>query len=313
MIAAEPPGPESTLVWIDGDLRPFGEATISVFSHAVMRGTAVFDVLRVVEGPGGPTAIGLRPHLARLERSMALMGMQSSVSVARLERAVVDVVAANPGAAIVKAVAAWAEIPDKSLPVSLQPSITVAAFVPDPLEPGLPPSEPVALRTAHAPKMPRSLLPPGLKVAASYTVGVRETLEAMADGFDGVVFRTVDGLLAEGTTQSLFVVCGNRLVVPPLDVVLDGITRRLVLDIGAHLGFHCEIRGVGWDEVTGADELFLCSTNAPVVPVARLDDVTFPPDGAVSAAIRNEIDSMIASVDHPLARRWLTPLSGAPS
>ncbi len=301
------------LVWVDGALRPLGEATISVFSHAVMRGTAVFDVMRVVEGPTGPTAIGLRPHLARLERSMALMGMQPTVSLGGLERAVVEVVAANPGAAIVKVVAAWAEIPTKSLPVSLQPTITVAAFVPDPLEPGLPPAPPLSLKTAQAPKMPRSLLPPGLKVAASYTVGVRETLAAMAEGFDGVVFRTVDGLLAEGTTQSLFVVRGNRLIVPPLDVVLDGITRRLVLDIGAHLGFHAEVRGVGWDEVIGADELFLCSTNAPVAPIVRLDDVTFGADGPVSAAIRSEVDAMIASADHPLARRWLTPLTDARS
>jgi branched-chain amino acid aminotransferase len=104
------------------------------------------------------------------------------------------------------------------------------------------------------------------------------------------------------------VVKGRRLVVPPLDVVLDSITRRLVLDIGAHLGFHCEIRGVPWAEVVDADELFLCSTNAPVCPVARLDDRTWTVPGPVSAAVRSEIDTMIAG-EHPLRRRWLTSLA----
>ena len=71
-------------VWIDGELGPADAASVSVFSHAVMRGTAVFDVLRVVEGPDGPSAIGLRPHMARFERSMQTMGMQPDRSVVRL-------------------------------------------------------------------------------------------------------------------------------------------------------------------------------------------------------------------------------------
>ncbi len=295
-------------VWIDGQLRPFDEAAISIFSHAVMRGSAVFDVLRIVQSANGPAAIGLRPHLARLERSMAMMGMEPAFSLARLEQAVTDVVAANPGAATVKTVACWSEIPPKSMPVTLVPTITMAAFVPDPLEPTLPPAESVALRTAVAPKLPPEVLPPALKVAASYTIGVRETMAALAAGFDSVVFRTTGGLLAEGTTQSLFVVRGERLIVPPLDIVLDGITRRLVLDIGAHLGFHNEVRPVEWDEVEAADELFLCSTNAPVAPVHRLDDRVWPDQGPVSQAIDAGIRSMIDDADHPLARRWLSVL-----
>ncbi len=239
---------------------------------------------------------------------MAMMGMEPAVSVAELERAVSLVVAANPGTATVKTVAAWSEIPAKSLPVSLVPTITMAAFVPEPLEPTLPIADPVSLRTAIAPKLPADLLPPALKVAASYTVGVRETMAAMAAGFDSVVFRTTEGMLAEGTTQSLFVVKGERLILPPLDVVLDGITRRLVLDVGAYCGFHCEVRPVPWPEVESADELFLCSTNTPVAPVARLDDRTWPTMGPVSTAITNEIDAVLANAEHPLARRWLTPV-----
>ena len=110
--------------------------------------------------------------------------------------------------------------------------VTIAAFVSDPLEPTLPPVEPARLQTATVPKLAAALLPPSLKVAASYTIGIRETMAAMAAGWDGVVFRTTDGMLAEGLTQSLFVVARNRLVVPPLDVVLDSVTRRLVLDVG---------------------------------------------------------------------------------
>lgn len=298
-------------VWIDGELRPSSDAAVSVFSHAVMRGTAVFDVLRVVETPNGPAALGLRPHLARLERSMAMMGMVSEVGVSQLERAARELAAANPGTATIKTVAAWAEVPQKSLPVRLDPMITMAAFVPDPLEPGLPPLESVSLRSATTPKLPPEILPPALKVAASYTVGVRETMAAMAAGFDSVVFRTTDGLLAEGTTQSLFVVRGERLIVPPLDIVLDGITRRVVLDVGAYLGFHCEVRPVLWSEVESADELFLCSTNAPVAPVARLDDRHLDAVGPISQAIRDEVDAMIADPSHPLARRWLTALGAS--
>ncbi len=273
----------------------------------MQRGSTVFDVLKVVDLDDGPAAFGLREHVARFMQSMQLMGMTPSVTLPELEAAVAATVAANPGADVVKLAGAWVEVPLRSLPVSTIPTVYVAALVPSvTIDPGGT-HDTVRIMTASAPKMPTSVLPPSLKVAASYTAGVRERLQAVAAGFDDVVFRTTAGDLAEGTTQSLFVVSQGRVLLPPLDNVLDGITRRAVLDLVRHAGIHVDIRPVYWDEVTDADELFLSSTNHQVLPVAGLDGRTLDAPGPITAQLAAAMVEMLAG-RHELSRRWLTPL-----
>lgn len=294
-------------IWMDGELIAAEQATVHVLSHGMQRGSTVFDVLKVVQLGEGPHAFGLREHVARFARSMELMGMRSPYSVAEMESAVAAAVMANPGAEVVKLAAAWVEIPLRSLPVSEVPRVYVAALTPEAtIDPGGSAAT-VRVATASAPKMPPEILPPSLKVAASYTAGVRERLAAVARGFDDVVFRSVNGDLAEGTTQSLFVIRGGTIMLPPLDTVLDGITRRAVLDVAKHLGHPIEIRPVAWDDVRSADELFLSSTNAQVLPISRLDDIDFVAPGPVTAALDADVGVMLEG-RHLLSERWLTRL-----
>lgn len=295
------------VIWIDGTLHPTEEATVHVFSHGVQRGSTVFDVMKVVHLADGPSVFGLREHMARFMQSMEVMGMTPAHTLPALEVAVTETVLANPGAEVVKVAAAWVEVPLRSLPVSTVPTIYVAALTPSSVpDPGGRAST-AKVRTAVAPKTPPSVMPPTLKVAASYTTGVRERLAAVAAGFDDVIFRTIDGDLAEGTTQSLFVINDGRVLLPPLDVVLDGITRRAVIDLIRHVGIDLEVRPVYWDEVVGADELFLCSTNSQVHPISLLDDRKFPAPGPISAQLSGEMSQLLDG-SHDLSSRWLTPL-----
>lgn len=295
------------VIWVDGSLVPSGEAVVSVFSHGMQRGSTVFDVLKVVHPNGEPHALALREHVARFVQSMELMGMTPEVGLPALEQAVADTVGANPGAEVVKLAAAWTDVPLRSLPSSTVPSIYVTAINPtNAVDPGGSPAT-VALTVATAPKMPAAVLPPSLKVAASYTHGVRERLAAVAAGFDDVIFRTIDGDLAEGTTQSVFSVVGEDLLLPPLDSVLDGITRRVVIDLARCAGRQIDIRPIAWAELDDADELFLCSTNAPVLPIRRIDDTDYPAPGPVTATLAADMAQLLTGV-HERSARWLTAL-----
>jgi len=296
---------EST-IWHDGELIPFGDASIHVLSHAANRGSEVFDVLRVVEGRDGPAAVGLRPHVARFDQSMHLMGMESSCDIGSLERAVAETVLANPGATVVKLVAVWSDIPASTRPLSRRPALYVAALpsAPSTLELG----EPVTVRTSTMPKIPASILPPGLKVAASYTAAIREQLLADAAGFDDVIFATTDGWLAEATTQSVLVVEDGRLLAPPLDAVLDGISRRLLFDIAQGEGWPVGVESIRWEQVRQADEVFFSSTSAFIRPIERIDDDRFPAPGPVASSLDEHLDAIVRG-EHALSSRWVTPLA----
>jgi branched-chain amino acid aminotransferase len=292
-------------IWVDGVLRPYEDATIHVLSHAVQRGSTVFDVMRVVETAEGPAAFGLRPHVARFDRSMHLMGMEPAASIADLERAVAQSVLANPGSNLVKLVATWATTPTGLIPATSVPVLSVAPIVGEITDPNV--VAPVRACTATAPKMPPEILPPSLKVAAAYTYGIRHKMKARAEGFDEIILRTPEGQLAESVSQSLFVVTDGGLVLPPLDIVLDGITRRMILDVAHHDGQRAHIRAVDWHEVETADELFLCSTTNPVLPVSELDRRSLPAPGPLTAKLADGAAAVLTG-KHDLSARWLTPL-----
>ncbi|MGI9615149.1 MAG: aminotransferase class IV [Acidimicrobiales bacterium] len=294
-----------SMMWHDGELIPYGEATIHVLSHAANRGSEVFDVLRVVDNGDGPAAIGLRPHVARFDQSMHLMGMEPTCDIGSLEQAVAETVLANPGATQVKLVAVWGEIPAGSRPLSRRPSLYVAANPAYPLM--LEPAEPVEVRTSTMPKIPATILPPGLKVAASYTAAIREQLLADAAGFDDVIFATTDGWLAEATTQSVILVDDGRLLAPPLDSVLDGISRRLVLELAHAEGWSVNVASIRWEQVASADEAFFSSTSAFVRSISRIDDDRYRAPGPIATRLV-EVLQAVARGEHELSARWLTPL-----
>jgi len=302
------------MVWHDGHLVPFADATVHVLSHMAARGSQVFDVALVVNSTDGPKAVGLREHVTRFLRSAEMMGMVDTGSVGPLEDAVAQTVVANqrslgddqPGAFTVKLIAAWDDEPVGVVPAQLKPTVYVVAIP----NRGHQPTEPwpaIRAKIATMPKLPASVLPPGLKVAASYTGGVREQIRAKAEGFDEVIFKTIDGDLAESTTLSTFVVSNQKVMAPPLDTVLDGITRRLVLDAAAALGLSTEIRAIRWSEVSGADEIFLSSTNKPVLGVSVLDDVVLPTETPITDQLTSTVIQTLKG-DHQLSERWLTPL-----
>ncbi len=289
-----------------------------VLSHMAARGSQVFDVMLVTDTEAGHCGVGMREHVVRFLRSAELMGMEQVGEAGDIEAAIAATVAANiddlmrdaerPAPLVVKMIAAWTEDAIGLMPADLRPTVYVLVWCKDGAGASSVMKDPVKVASTTIPKIPAEVLPPSLKVAASYTPGVRAQLAARADGFDHVVFRTTDGDLAESTTLSLMVVSDGRIVVPPLDTVLDGITRRLVLDAAQSIGIPIEVRGVYWDEVTGADELFLCSTNQPVLPVGLLDERSFDAPGAISRRLA-EVVSEIYAGRHQLSSRWLTQLS----
>ena len=81
------------------------------------------------------------------------------------------------------------------------------------------------------------------------------------------------GLVTEGTSTNAWIVTEGRIVTRPLGPeILGGITRAAVLDVARELQIAVEERPFGVDEATAADEAFLTSTTAYVLPVTRIDD-----------------------------------------
>lgn len=80
----------------------------------------------------------------------------------------------------------------------------------------------------------------------------------------------VDGNITEGPGFNVFIVKGNQIVTPDIGV-LEGITRRSVLEIARELGYEIGERPISRDEPLDADEVFATSTAGGIMPITKLN------------------------------------------
>lgn len=122
---------------------------------------------------------------------------------------------------------------------------------------------------------PRSLNP-AFKTG-NYLNNILCLYEAKAKGADDALILDLDGNVTEATTSNLFMVKDNVVWTAPLEVgILDGITRRYMLDQARALGLETRVEAFDLDAIRQADEVFVSSTIKGANPVCRIDDQEYP-------------------------------------
>jgi branched-chain amino acid aminotransferase len=133
------------------------------------------------------------------------------------------------------------------------------------------------------------------------TMGLLGALDA---GGDTVLLTDAQGNVVEGPGFNVFAVSRDVLVTPS-EGVLEGITRRTVIEMAQALGLPVQLRALPAAELRAADEVFLSSSGGGVLPVTRLDDAEVG-DGKVGATTRRLADTYWAWHRDP---RYGTPIT----
>jgi branched-chain amino acid aminotransferase len=255
-------------IWFDGKILPWREVKMHVLTHALHYGSAVFEGERIYEG----RVFRLAAHSARLIGSARMLEYELPWTREQIEEATRSVVKANDlqsgyvrpiawrgsevlgvsgiGTTVHLAIAPWAQ--EGRLSVQVKPggiNVTMAKF--------RRPSPEVA--------------PGGAKAAGLYIICGIEKDRALKAGFDDALMLDWQGRLAESTGANIFMAMGGRLVTPRVENFLDGITRRAVMGMAQKRGWEVEERTVMPEELTDANEVFLCGTAAEIVPVGAID------------------------------------------
>lgn len=146
----------------------------------------------------------------------------------------------------------------------------------------------VYLITSKVPRIPTACVDMRFK---NYHAGdlTRGRFEAHAAGADRAIHCAIEGYLTEGSGFNLFFVSTGRLYTPARNV-LEGITRKTVIELAADLGIPSETGDYPADALRQADEAFITSTAGGIMPVARIDDHTFASNGPgpISLRLREE-------------------------
>jgi len=98
--------------------------------------------------------------------------------------------------------------------------------------------------------------------------------EALHDGYDEALLLDVDGFVAEGSGENVFIVKQGKLYTPELTSALDGITRKTIISLASILDIPVIEKRITRDEMYTADEAFFTGTAAEVTPIRELDSRT---------------------------------------
>lgn len=256
-------------VVLDGVVVDPEEARVSVFDRGFLYGDSVYEVLRTYSGR--PFALDL--HLERLARSAASIAMDLPVGLGVLAQEIALGLesAANPESYIRVVVTRGAgEIGlDPALAENPRRVVIVRPLVsPDPaLYAG---GASVALvgptRTAAEGAGAR-----GNPKTGNYLPNIMALRHAKQKGAYEALLVDSSGHVIEGSSSNVFVVEHGVVRTPPVSGILEGITRRHVLEVARAAGIPTVEVDLPRSAITGADEVFITSTIREIVPVTRVD------------------------------------------
>jgi len=298
------------VVYLGGEYRPWDEANVHIMSHSFGRGSAIFEVIGFSDTPAGPAVFRLDEHASRFFRSAALLGMEPPCTPAELQEAVLETVRRNGlKAGLIKVFGFSPGVSAGVLPPREPFRVAVFAFAVEEAfgVKGESASGTVTACVSTWRRLDPRTVPIEAKVAANYVNGMVARAEARAKGFDYAVLLDTEGFLAEGATESLFLVRGGRLLTPSLGTVLQSITRKSLLAVAEEMGIETVVGRLSPVLLEEAEELFLSSTSARVVPVGRIDArVLNGAPGAVTRRLADRIGMITAGRDERF-RGWLFP------
>jgi len=259
-------------IWQDGQLVPWREATTHVLTHSLHYGLAVFEGVRAYKTVSGTAIFKLKEHTDRLFNSAHIYRMPMPYDKETLIEAQKEVVRANQlESAYIRPIAFYGSEKMGVSPKGAKTHVAIAAWPwgaylgEDGMERG------IRVKTSSYARHHVNVNMPRAKFSATYANSILANMEATEHGYDEALLLDVDGFVAEGAGENLFVVKDNKIYEPEIASALVGITRATIIALADELGYPVVAKRLTRDDIYIADEAFFTGTAAEVTPIRELD------------------------------------------
>ncbi len=264
---------QANLIWHNGRLKPWHEATVHVSAHALHYGSSVFEGERVYATPQGPAYFRLAEHTRRLFESARIYEIDIGYSEDEINAACLELIAANGLKSayvrpiVFRGAGGLGVLPKPGSPVDVSiMALDWGAYLGDALEHGAD----VCVSSWNRPAP--NTFPTWAKAGGNYLSSQLIAFEAQRGGYAEGIALGANGLLSEGAGENLFLVRRGRILTPPTSAgILAGITRDSVIALAGDLGFAVDERDLPREALYAADEIFMTGTAAEITPVRSVD------------------------------------------
>ena len=258
-------------VWIDGTLHDKDDAKVSVYDHGLLYGDGVFEGIRVYGG----RIFEREAHVDRLYESAKAIRLTIPISRDALQAAMEETVRANGfrdcymRLVVTRGVGYLGLNPNRCpKPTVIVITDTIDMYPKEMYEKGM------AVITATVIRNHPNALSPRIK-SLNYLNNILAKIEAVDAGVPEAIMLNHEGNVAECTGDNIFVVRGGAVLTPgTADGILEGITRKVIIELCRKLGVPCHEKTLQRHDLYIADECFLTGSAAEVIPVTRIDGRT---------------------------------------
>jgi branched-chain amino acid aminotransferase len=299
-------------VWLNNQVVPWSEAKIHVNTLGVLGGLNVYEVIKAYwnEEKEELFLFRLDLHFARLARSMKMVRMNLPYSLEALRKASLEILGMNRFRrnATLRIGCYFGEGPLSAyLPDEIQNGVFILA---QPRE-GINPHQGIHCCVSSWRRISDATAPPRIKTGTNYHNVRLANVQARVDGYDQPILLNEKGEVAESPIHNVMLVRKGVLITPDLGSgILEGVTRATLMELAREdLNIPVEERRVNRTELYVADEIFLTSTAAEVLPIFSVDrlPVGNGTPGPIEQALYRAI-SEAATGRNPRYHHWCTPV-----
>ncbi|BCG27370.1 branched-chain-amino-acid aminotransferase [Pseudomonas tohonis] len=260
------------VIWYDGELVPWREATTHVLTHTLHYGMGVFEGVRAYNTPDGTAIFRLQAHTDRLFDSAHIMNMQIPWSKDEINEATRAAVRENNlESAYIRPMVFYGSEGMGLRATGLKVHVIVAAWNwgaymgEEALQKG------IKVRTSSFTRHHVNISMTRAKSNGAYINSMLALQEAISGGADEALMLDPEGYVAEGSGENIFIIKDGVLYTPEVTACLNGITRNTVLRLAEEQGLKLVEKRITRDEVYIADEAFFTGTAAEVTPIREVD------------------------------------------
>lgn len=284
---------------------PMEEANLSVASSAVLYGLSVYTVFQINSTTKGPVAFRLKEHYERLINSAHIIGIDTFApewSYDKFLEKVKELVKINnfKDDVFVRASVHVTDIVPGTKSRGLNTILTMFAYPCTPIVP----QDGCRLKTSLWRRIPDNSIPARAKVNGAYVNSVLAKQDALDSGYDDCIFLDLTGHVCEASAANIFIARDGVLITPDkTSDLLEGISRKTVIEIAENLGIKVEERPVDLTELYIADEVFLCGTSSHIAFVNEVDARHIKSNQKITKQIQKAYTQLTHSYDSGLVER----------
>ncbi len=260
---------DDLIIYLDGEYVKKADAKISVFDHSVLYGDGVFEGIRAYNG----RVFKLKEHIDRIFYAAKAIMLEIPLTKEQLTNVVIETIKKNNFKDSYVRLVVTRGVGDLGLSPKncVKPTIfciasTIALYPKEMYESGLP------VITASQRRNKATVVDPQIK-SLNYLNNILAKIEANRANAQEAIMLTHDGIVAECTGDNIFIIKDGIIYTPPIHVgILDGITRRTIMELAKKEGLEVLEKEFTLFNVYNADECFLTGTGAECIAVNTVDD-----------------------------------------